>query len=97
MSIHSVTTTTSQSSPPTSQQKRALTRLLRDLVAFGGVAVAEIAAKPRKAPRPTQRPPRLLYRKTLTDDDLDRLCAELGADRLMAALDRWTLFSVAAE
>jgi hypothetical protein len=35
-------------------------------------------------------PQRLLYRGGLTNDELDRLIGEIGAERLMAALDRWS-------
>jgi hypothetical protein len=37
-----------------------------------------------------RRPVRLLYRRDLTNDEVSRLIAEIGADRLLAALDRWT-------
>ena len=74
----------------TGQQRRALAKLLRDLVAFTGTAINEIAAKPRKASRPNQR--RLLYRRasTLTDTDLDRLRVEIGLDRWWATAERAT-------
>ena len=72
------------------QQKRALRKLLRDLVAFTGTAINDLAATPRKAPQPKRQ--RLLYRHadSLTDADLDRLVAELGVERVMRALDRLT-------
>jgi hypothetical protein len=92
MNVHiSPAPTAQQPLPTTSQQKRALTKLLRDLVAFTGTAITEVAAKSRKAPQPCQRQ-RLLYRHAdkLGDGDLDRLVAEIGPARLMAALDRWT-------
>lgn len=40
-----------------------------------------------------------LHNKPPTDADIDRLVAKLGADRIMAALDRWTRpqFRFAAE
>ena len=75
----------------TTQQKRALRKLLRDLVAFTGSAINELsAATPRKAPQPKGQ--RLLYRRTdsLTNADLDRLVAEIGIDRWWAAAERAT-------
>jgi hypothetical protein len=80
------------------KQRRMLRRLLRDLVAFTGASINELAT-PRRAAQPERN--RLLYRRadTLTDSDLDRLVAEIGATRLMAALDRLTkpeLFSAVA-
>ena len=103
----------SSSAPPTGgqdpagktvngQQKRALNKLLRDLVAFTGTAITDLAAKP-KVGKPKQQPTRLLYRRadTLTEADHDRLVVEVGAAPLMAALDRATQpplpFMVAAE
>lgn len=72
------------------QQRRALRKLLRDLVAFTGTAINDLAATPRKAPQPKRQ--RLLYRHadSLTDADLDRLVAELGVERVMGAFDRLT-------
>jgi hypothetical protein len=101
MTIHTQTPTTSQPLPTTSQQRRALAKLLRDLVAFTGSAINDLAAKSRKASRPNQR--RLLYRRPdkLTDADLDRLVVEIGIDRWCAAADRVTSpqlpFMIAAE
>ena len=79
---------------PTTQQRRALRKLLRDLVCFTGPAINDLAATPRrKAPQPQQSKRRLLYRRadTLTDADLDRLLAdEIGFDRWWAAAERAT-------
>ena len=81
---------TSQPLPTTNQQRRALAKLLRDLVAFTGTAINDLSVVPRKASRPNQR--RLLYRRPdkLTDTDLDRLVVEIGIDRWCAAADRVT-------
>ena len=70
------------------KQRRALRKLLRDLVCFAGVAAADLASAPRKTPQRNRE--RLLYRNTnsLTDTDIDRLVGEIGAARLMAALDQ---------
>ena len=92
---------TSQPLPTTNQQRRALAKLLRDLVAFTGTAINDLSVVPRKASRPNQR--RLLYRRPdkLTDTDLDRLVVEIGIDRWCAAADRVTSpehsFMIAAE
>ena len=74
----------------TGQQRRALRKLLRDLVAFTGTALHELGGAPRKAPHPKRL--RLLYRRadTLTDADLAVLVAEVGVERVMRALDRLT-------
>ena len=72
------------------QRRRALRKLLRDLVAFTGTAINDLAATPRKTPQRNRE--RLLYRNanSLTDTDIDRLVREIGAARLMVALDRHT-------
>jgi hypothetical protein len=72
------------------KQRRALRKLICDLVAFTGTAINDLAAAPRKAPQPKQR--RLLYRRasTLTDADLDVLVADIGIDRWWAAAERAT-------
>jgi hypothetical protein len=93
MTIVSMRTATNGQEPAggkTEQQRRALRRLLRDLVAFTGTAVNDLAAAPRKAPQ--QKRPRLLYRRanTLTDADLDVLVADIGVDRWWAAAERAT-------
>jgi hypothetical protein len=74
----------------TGQQRRALRKLLRDLVAFTGTAINELAATPRKAPQ--QKRQRLLYRRadSLTDADLDALVGEIGIGRWWAAAERAT-------
>jgi hypothetical protein len=81
------------SADPAKQQRRVVRRLLRDLVAL-------LAATPRSAPRRTQQT-RVLFRRAdrLSDADVDRLIREVGAGRLMAALDRWTQprFTIATE
>jgi hypothetical protein len=85
--------------PDAIKQRRLLNKLVKDLVAFTGTALTDIASKP-KAPR-CQRKQRLLYRKAsnLTEADLDVLVAEIGPERLWRALDRYTQphFSFAAE
>jgi hypothetical protein len=72
------------------QQRRVLRKLLRDLVAFTGTAINELAATPRKAPQPKRQ--RLLYRRadSLTDADLDALVSEIGIGRWWAAAERAT-------
>ena len=73
------------------KQRRALRKLIRDLVAFTGTALNDLAATPRnKTPRRNRE--RLLYRNanSLTDTDIDRLVAEIGIDRWWAAADRAT-------
>jgi hypothetical protein len=71
-------------------QRRVLRKLLRDLIAFTGSAVTELAVAPRKAPQPKRR--RLLYRRadSLSDADLDVLVREIGVERWWAALERAT-------
>jgi hypothetical protein len=68
-------------------QRRALRRLIRDLVAVTGVAVTELST--RKRP---QRKRRLLFRRadSLTDADLDALVGEIGIDRWWVAAERAT-------
>jgi hypothetical protein len=70
----------------TGQQRRALRKLIRDLVA----AINDLAATPRKAPQRKRQ--RLLYRRadSLTDADLDRLVAEIGIEHVLRVLDRLT-------
>lgn len=70
--------------------RRLLNRLVRDLATIAGCAVADLAAKPRKAPQ--WRKQRLLYRRAdqLTDADLDQLVSEIGAARLLQSVDRLT-------
>jgi hypothetical protein len=60
------------------------------LVAFTGTAINDIAATPRKAPQHKRK--RLLYRRadTLSDNEVKRIVAELGPERVMCALDRIT-------
>jgi hypothetical protein len=72
------------------KQRRALRKLLRDLVAFTGTAINDLAATPRKASQPKRQ--RLLYRRadSLTDADLDALVGEIGIDRWWAAAERVT-------
>jgi hypothetical protein len=72
------------------KQRRALRKLLRDLITFSGVAANDLAAKSRKAPKSKRQ--RLLYRRagSLTDADLDKLVAEIGIDRWWAAAERAT-------
>jgi hypothetical protein len=72
------------------QQRRALRKLLRDLIVFTGVAAADVAVAPRKVPQRKRH--RLLYGRadTLSDTDLDRLVAEIGIGRWWAAAERAT-------
>jgi hypothetical protein len=96
---------TNGSPPPTSaadtakeaSKRRLFRKLLGDLAAVTGLAVSELAATAPKAAR--RRGNRVLFRRadTLTDIDLDRLVAEVGAGRLMAALDRWSQPSLRLE
>jgi hypothetical protein len=84
----------------TGQQRRSLRKLIRGVLTVTGIAPNDLTATPRKAPQRNRD--RLLYRRAdrLTDKDLDALVREIGAARLMSALDRWTqpsMFSVAAE
>ena len=74
----------------TGQQKRALRKLLHDLIAFTGTAINDLAATPRKAPQRNRQ--RLLYRRadSLTDADLDMLVVEIGIGRWWAAAERAT-------
>jgi hypothetical protein len=73
----------------TGQQRRALRKLLRDLVVFTGTAINDLAAVPRKAPQSKRQ--RLLYRRAvLTDADLDVLVADIGIERWWAAAERAT-------
>jgi len=69
------------------KQRRLLNRLVRDLVAFTGTAITDIAAKP-KAPRRQKN--RLTYRKNLTDGELDALVAQIGLGRWWSAFERAT-------
>lgn|SRR5262245_65854087 len=71
------------------KQSRVLKRLLRDLITFTGVASADLANKPRKPQQLKRR--RVLYRRgDISDADLLLLINEIGAERLLAALDRAT-------
>lgn len=85
----------------TSQQRRALRKLIRDLVVFAGVAANDIAAAPRKPPQWKRE--RLLYRRadTLSDDEVKSIVVELGPERVLRVVDRLTSpelpFVVAAE
>jgi len=73
--------------PVTTQQKRALRRLLRDLVA----AVNDLPATPTKASS-LRKCPRLLYRRadTLTDDEVKSIVAEIGVERIWRIVDKLT-------
>jgi hypothetical protein len=74
----------------TGQQRRALRKLLRDLVAFTGTAINELAAAPRKAPQRKRQ--RLLYRRadTLSDDEVKSIVVELGSERVLRVVDKLT-------
>lgn len=94
MRVVSTSTASSGQAPApsvTGQQRRALRKLLRDLVVFTGTAINDLAAAPHKAPQ-RKSPPRLLYRRaaTLADSDLDAIVADIGIDRMWAAVERAT-------
>jgi hypothetical protein len=74
----------------TGQQKRALRKLLRDLIVFISVAAADVAVAPRKVPQRKRH--RLLCRRadTLSDDEGTRLVIELGPERVLRVVDRLT-------
>jgi hypothetical protein len=76
--------------PDAVKQRRVLNKLVKSFVAYSGVALADIASKPKAAR--CQRKRRLLYRQpsNLTEADLNALIAEIGFDRLWRALDRCT-------
>jgi hypothetical protein len=69
-------------------KQRLARRVIKDLAAFAGIAAAQLAATPRKAPRRQNN--RLLYRKNLSDQDLDALVAKIGVVRWWAAFERVT-------
>jgi hypothetical protein len=72
------------------QQRRALRKLIRDLVAFTGTAINDLAAAPRKAPQPKRE--RLLYRRadTLSDGAVERIVFEIGPERVLRVVDKYT-------
>jgi len=73
------------------KQKRALRKLLRDLVVFTGTAIHDLESAPRKqAQRKCHQ--RLLYRcaDTLSDDEVKRVVVEIGPERVLRALDMYT-------
>ena len=74
----------------TGQQRRALRKLIRDLVAFTGTAINDFAAMPRKAPQRKRQ--RLLYRRadTLSDDEVKSIVVELGPERVLRVVDKLT-------
>jgi hypothetical protein len=74
----------------TGQQRRALRKLLRDLVAFTGTAINDLAAAPRKTPQRKRQ--RLLYRRadTLSDDEVKSIVVELGPERVLRVVDKLT-------
>jgi hypothetical protein len=82
------TVVTGQGDP--AKQRRALRKLIRDLVAFTGCSVAAFAATPRRAPQSKRQ--RVLYRRadTLTDDEVRRIVVELGPNRVLRVVDRLT-------
>jgi len=49
-----------------------------------------IPTKHRNGRKPRRKPGRLLYRRGVTADELDRLIEEIGLDRMLAAVDRYT-------
>ena len=70
---------------PDARQRRALRRLLRDVMHF-------IGSEPPKPLSSSKVKRRLLYRsaRSLTDADLDRLVTEIGIERWWAAAERAT-------
>jgi hypothetical protein len=72
------------------KQKRALRKLLRDLIAFSGSAINDLAAAPRKTPQRNRH--RLLYRRadTLSDDEIKTIVVELGPERVLRVVDKLT-------
>ena len=74
----------------TGQQRRALRKLIRDLVAFTGTAINDFAAMPRKAPQRKRQ--RLLYRRadTLSDDEVKSIVVEVGPERVLRVVDKLT-------
>jgi hypothetical protein len=92
LEVSPTTTTTARQATEAAtakQQRRALRKLLRDLVAFTGVAASDLAATPRRAPQPRAR--RLLYRRAdtlnMTLRDLEKLAARNRAR--IKKLDRY--------
>ena len=51
---------------------------------------AAIPTKHRNGRKPRRKPGRLLYRQGITADEIDRLIEEIGPDRMLAAVDRYT-------
>jgi hypothetical protein len=72
------------------KQRRALRKLIRDLVAFVGTAANDLAATPRKAPHRKRQ--RLLYRRAdkLSDDEVKSIVVELGPERVLRVVDKLT-------
>jgi hypothetical protein len=70
-------------------QRRVLKRLLRDLITFTGTSLADVASKPKP---PRQIKHRVLYRRgdSFTDADLFQVIDEIGAKRMLTALDAYT-------
>jgi hypothetical protein len=102
-SSHSLPTTNGQAADSLAtativvkQRRRLARKLLKDLAAFTGVAVNELAPSPRPD-RPRRQSSRLLYRLNLTDAELDRLLVQIGIDRWWAAFERATKPRVTAK
>ena len=75
----------------TGQQRRALRKLIRDLVAFTGTAINDLAAAPHSK-TPQRKRQRLLYRRadTLSDDEVKSIVVEVGPERVLRVVDKLT-------
>jgi hypothetical protein len=85
-----------QDNPAGQRKRRLAVRLARDLALLSGLVLADTPPAPR---RPNKAHRRLLYRSvtSLSDSDLVTLVAEIGPDRVLRAIDRYTAPRVAAE
>ena len=61
-----------------------------------GATCADLAAERRKNRRVNGNGCRVLYRRNPSDTDIDTIVARLGADRVLAALDRITTPTLSA-
>jgi len=71
-----------------SDRQRLARKLVRDLVTFAGITTGELVADGHAKPRRRSR--RVLFRKELSDGDVDAVVSQIGAERLWSALDRVT-------